>query len=215
MGLVEGKTYSRAVRIHKLVYETLHRLAWKSFLEQCKDDEMLHDLAEKLESLILEVKFEEFETVLHDPVCIKIMDGFENQLEFLRTENGSLSAIWMSYLDLVDKMLKLLRASREGDWELHVSSVRAMLPWCFAYDARNYARYMSSYYQDMMTLKDEHPEAYHFVECGGFSVQMIAVNPFGRIPVDQAVEETVNKDTQTPGIQNDSVSSLMLCKSII
>ena len=66
-----------------------------------------------------------------------------------------------------------------------------------------------------MTLKDEHPEAYHFVESGGFSVQMSAVNTFGRIQVNQAVEETVNKDTQTPGVQRDSVSSLMLCKSII
>lgn len=24
-------------------------------------------------------------------------------------------------------------------------------------------------------------------------------NPFGRIPVDQTIEETVNKETQTPG----------------
>ena len=26
-------------------------------------------------------------------------------------------------------------------------------------------------------------------------------NPFGRIPVDQTIEETINKDTQTPGDQ--------------
>ncbi len=32
---------------------------------------------------------------------------------------------------------------------------------------------------------------------GGFSVQLGSTNPFGRIPFDQAIEETVNKDTQT------------------
>ena len=34
---------------------------------------------------------------------------------------------------------------------------------------------------------------------GSFSVQLGSVNPFGRIPVDQTIEETINKDTQTPG----------------
>lgn len=34
---------------------------------------------------------------------------------------------------------------------------------------------------------------------GRFSVQLGSANPFGHIPVDQAIEETVNKDTQTAG----------------
>jgi hypothetical protein len=34
---------------------------------------------------------------------------------------------------------------------------------------------------------------------GGFSIQIGAYNPFGRIPVYQTIEETVNKDTQTTG----------------
>lgn len=34
---------------------------------------------------------------------------------------------------------------------------------------------------------------------GQFSVQLSNNNTFGRIPVDQAIEVTVNKDTQTPG----------------
>ena len=34
---------------------------------------------------------------------------------------------------------------------------------------------------------------------GGFAVQIGEHNPFGKIPVDQACEETVNRDTQTAG----------------
>ena len=34
---------------------------------------------------------------------------------------------------------------------------------------------------------------------GGFSVHIGSQNPFGRIPVDQTIEETVNRDTQTAG----------------
>ena len=58
---------------------------------------------------------------------------------------------------------------------------------------------MSVYYSDMTSLQEEHPEVHEFMKTGGFSVQMSSKNRFGRIPVDQTVEETVNKDTQTAG----------------
>ena len=51
----------------------------------------------------------------------------------------------------------------------------------------------------MSHLKETHPETYEYVMSGGFSAQIGDQNPFGRIPIDQACEETVNKDTQTAG----------------
>ena len=87
------------------------------------------------------------------------------------------------------------RASREGDWDLHLSSIRNLIPWCFAYDKINYARYLSSYLSEMCHLVDEHPDVFTYMKSGGFAVQVGEDNPFGKIPVDQACEETVNKDT--------------------
>ena len=46
------------------------------------------------------------------------------------------------------------------------------------------------YYSDMMSLPADHPKLHEY--------QMID-SSFAPIPVDQAVEETVNKDTQTSG----------------
>ena len=43
------------------------------------------------------------------------------------------------------------------------------------------------------------PDVYMEFMKGGFSVQLGSTNPFGRISFDQAIEETVNKDTQTAG----------------
>ena len=63
----------------------------------------------------------------------------------------------------------------------------------------NKTRYLSHYYAEMTRLKTDHPEAHEFLQNGGFSVQLGSRNPFGRIPVDQTIEETANKDTQTPG----------------
>lgn len=51
----------------------------------------------------------------------------------------------------------------------------------------------------MTKLFTDHLDVHVQLENGGFSVQLGRDNPFGRIPVDQTIEETVNKDTQTPG----------------
>lgn len=51
----------------------------------------------------------------------------------------------------------------------------------------------------MTSLPKEHPQVHALLEAGGFSVQMSPDNAFGRIPVDQTIEETINKDTQTAG----------------
>lgn len=86
---------------------------------------------------------------------------------------------------MVETLLGLLRGSREGDWELHLSSISEIVPWCFAYDNLNYARYLSAYLHEMSRLPEEHPDILEYLRPGGFSVQMNEDNPFVRIPVDQ------------------------------
>ena len=127
------------------------------------------------------------------------MEHFSTYFNSLRDKNGSFSAFWMSYIDIVEIMLGLIRASREGDWNLNLASIRAMIPWCFAYDRLNYARYLPYYYAEMSQLPSNHPDVHEEFMQGNFSVQLGSVNPFGRIPVDQTIEETIDKDTLTPG----------------
>lgn len=51
----------------------------------------------------------------------------------------------------------------------------------------------------MKSLEQQNPDIHSYLSNGGFSVQLGPQNPFGKIPVDQTIEETVNKDTQTAG----------------
>ena len=104
-------------------------------------------------------------------------------MEHLRKTNGPLSALWLSYIDMVELMLYMICASREVNWMLHLACIRQMLPWCFAHDNTNYSRYMSIYYSDMTSLPKEHPQVHAFLEAGGFLVQMSSDNAFCRIPV--------------------------------
>ena len=42
-GVMEGHKYNRAIRLHKLVYESLMRLAWKGFLSWLQSSQLDHE----------------------------------------------------------------------------------------------------------------------------------------------------------------------------
>ena len=132
-------------------------------------------------------------------MCITILDFFVTFLDILRHNRGQLAKFWVSYIDMIDILLGLLRADREGNWFLHLACIRKVIPWCLALGKVNYSRYLPVYYAQRMELESSCPELYQHFRKGYFYVQIGKHNPFGRIAVDQTIEETVNKDTQTSG----------------
>lgn len=202
--VLEGKNYNRGVRVHKLANEAFMRVALEGFYpwldkSHPSDSQQVQKCNDDISTLADDLCEDRHDEIFKSRVFQRFCDLFAEYTVHLRNTNGPLSAFWMSYINMIELLLHMIRASREGNWKLHLSCVRQMLPWCFAYNAINYARYMSAYYSDMTSLPDEHPEVHEFMSNGGFSVQMSKENTFGRIPVDQTLEETVNKDTQTPG----------------
>ena len=59
------------------------------------------------------------------------------------------------------------------------------------YDKQNYAKYLSI----TVRFPHTHPDIHQHMLQGGFSVQMGPTNTFGRLPVAQIIEESINKDT--------------------
>lgn len=204
-GVVEGKAYNRAVRVHKCIYEGLLRIAWKGFLiwmekNHARSVERVTALLTHVSQFHDEIGQHSFEILLEHDDLEHTALLWDEYLEYLRHDNGDLSAFWMSYLDIVGEiLLGLIRASREGNWDLHMSAIQKLIPWCFAYDRVNYSRYLPVYLAQMNNLQRDHPEVKEQFDNGAFAVQLSDGNPFGRIPVDQTIEVTINKDTQTTG----------------
>ena len=144
--VMEGRKYNRVVRLHKIVYEAMMRLAWKGFLPwiQVNHRVEVHHLEEALRSISTfhdDVSQASFTERMDDISLTRILQLFQEYLDSLG--NGHpLAAFWVSYLNMAEIMLGLLRAARERDWLLHLASIRAMIPWCFAYDKLHYARFL-------------------------------------------------------------------------
>ena len=70
----------------------------------------------------------------------------------------------MPYLELCELLLNLIYATRTGNWKLYLSCIGETLPWVFAYDCQNYARYLLPFLNDMLSLQQTMPkvhEAFH------------------------------------------------------
>ena len=69
------------------------------------------------------------EDLIEDVSFVNTVDLLSSYLAFLQEDNGPLSSFWMSYIDMVGNMLLgMIWASREGNWYLHLSAIRDMIP---------------------------------------------------------------------------------------
>ncbi len=172
--VMDGRQYNRAVRVHKLVYEAILRLAWKEFLpwlEQSNPSDIpsFNEAMECIRNLSDDLTDTNMAAVADNKTVLPIRRRFEEFLDIQRSgANGEMAEFWMSYVDMVEILLGLLRASREGNWMLHLGAIRAMLPWVFAYDKINYARYLPVYYAQMTQLHTSHPAVYNHFMNGSF-----------------------------------------------
>ena len=105
---------------------------------------------------------------------------------------------WNSYLEMVEVLINFVRATREGTWAMHLEGIKEMLPWFFAYDHTNYARYLPVYLAHMMLLPETHPEARTLLLKVILESNEQHYLDF-QIPVDQTIEQTLNRSTKTKG----------------
>lgn len=196
--VLEGRQYNRAMRTHKIVMEAMQRLRIKAFYEwaQKYHGHLFQPAWAAMDDVSSEITSDNFNIMLLSPEFTSLLELFD---EFCKLDRGKLAAFWDSYIDLVCLLLRFTRATREGNWVLHLASVREMLPWVFAYDRTNYARYLSVYWCEMTTLPQTHPESNALLLDGHFTVQRNSKSAFAQVAVDQTIEQTLNRDSKTSG----------------
>ena len=106
-GVLDGKHYNRAARVHKYIYEALMTLAWEEFLWAEDNQEAsttIEAFVDKVNSMVCDVNQQEFDDLLDSPLLAKLMTLWSDFLEHLRHNNGELSTYWMSYIDIEESV---------------------------------------------------------------------------------------------------------------
>lgn len=195
-GVISGHHYNRSLRAHKLFCEALEHLRWQSFVKTLPDDERT-----AASNLLLQLQLS-FPTDAHSRLTSG--DGWAHLMgEYVAFIQSHLHlptfAFWSSYIDMVRLALAFIRATREANWNLHLSTVRSFIPWFFAYDHTNYSRYLPAYWLEMQQLSKSHPGVHAAFMDGEFAVQRQRDHGFSGVAADQTIEQTVNRDTKMKG----------------
>ena len=184
--IFDGKHYNRAVRTQKLLYEVLYRKKLQSVVEWMKRTEQADPL------LLVS------ETDASETDALEALKSAVHSFEEATSQESEMSLFWNSSLHSIQVLLCFIRSERDGDWELHVDSLIAMLPIMFAYDRTNYSRWLPIYICDMLNLKSKEPELYEEFKRESFSVNRTG-KPIAGLSPDQVLEQTLNRDSKTSG----------------
>ena len=163
--VVSGKHYNRRIQIYKLVFEAILQADWYNFKN---DGQSLQDVTNRLQDLRTRQSEYAYERVVQ---CDGFIQLYTNFLKFCSTALLTTGCFWLSYIELVQVVLNLIRATQTGNLNLHLACIKDFLTWCFAYDRQNYARYLSVYWCDMLNLKSSHPQVENLFQNGDFVVQ--------------------------------------------
>lgn len=117
-----------------------------------------HGIKKFIENLAKTFPDEQFKDYTLSEEFQNIQNGFNTYVNKKSATNKTMG-IWMVYMQMVQTLLLFIRATRDNNWELHLSAVRSMLPWFFAADHVNYARYGSIYWLEMICMNTTHPGA--------------------------------------------------------
>ena len=205
--LLAGKQYNRGLRAHKLTLEALFRLQWRAFVcwlsEQDDSDFDLSALQDDIQSVR-----ESFRT--SDPSdcidkvnnLIESLKPIERQLDAFKTkgrEKSQTFAFWDNYMKMVSLLLSFIKAEHTGNWQLHLSTTKAMSPYFFfAMDRKNYSRWLPVYLVDMQTLDAVHSTVKQEFLIGNHAVSR-SQNSFSQVWTDMALEQSVNLDSKSKG----------------
>ena len=113
-------------------------------------------------------------------------------------------------MDIIWLILWFIRATKENNFELHLTALHELCPLVFTYSHYNYSRYMPACLVTMLNLSDTHPGALELFRSNGFSASRSTV-PLSRNPVDITFEQ-IRPSTTMP---NHMVASLASVGTIL
>ena len=82
-----------------------------------------------------------------------------------------------NFMRMFESLLLFVRATRQKDWQLHLTSLNGLVKYFFTHELQNYARMVPVYLSEMFALKEQDPELWEYFKQGNFSVNKTRI-PF-------------------------------------
>ena len=181
MALLQGKSYNKGIKGHKLIMEVLLRLKWDALCSwvskgggagvESEGGSILNLDNSVIERYRTATTAEEKKEVYL--LFCNTATHAEGLLTRLKQESSSkLFKFWGKYIEMILLLLEFIRAEREGDWELHLKVTSKMIPYFFCNGSLElYSRWLSLYIMDTRHLQEKALDVYNEFVRGNHTVR--------------------------------------------
>ena len=197
---ITGKMYNRGVRCYKLMYEALYHLLIQQmethYQNNVWNNQFIGEAKSKIEEAFPELSAENFSAFQDSQEFWTFCQLFLYFKQKLQKNGSDLEKFSLSFIEMVEHLVNVLYATRTGKWHLYLESLRNILPYTFAYDHLNYAKYMTAMLGEMLNLEQNHPNVCREFVAKNFCVKL-SPHSFSSVEADKVIETTINRDTKT------------------
>lgn len=204
--LLSGHAFARALRAHILVFTAIgtrvcqmHDLAtvhkdhllniFKRFSQPVEDQEIISPPDE----FHIDDALASIATCSKDPIMISLNNALADTMNKLK-DNGPTAQLWVQYFQCISISLQFLEAERLGNFNLHLQTVREMLPIFHASGHFAYAKFGQMYLQDAEALPEIMPvEEYRLYSEHGYFTVRRSDKPWSGVWSDMMIETTLNR----------------------
>ncbi|XP_053373150.1 uncharacterized protein LOC123533634 [Mercenaria mercenaria] len=158
------------------------------------DQTLLNDIAvlyDKLEKEELDVPS------ITQNIAVQSVAGIlceeRKKLEISRT-----AKLWFMYIDMISILQQFIRAERTGDWILHLSTLKKMLPYFAASGHNLYLKSAYIYLQNMLKLEKEHPDVYLDFQSGSHVIRR-SNRYWAGLSSDLVIEQVLMRSVKSTG----------------
>lgn len=208
--MLTGHAYARALRAHIMSFTALGIIICRNLNPSDEFQNSIKNFFSTWDSEPPLLTDCEEQTFITD-MC----ERFIQQLTLME-ENGPTSKLWIQYFKSIVIVLQFLEAERLGNWELHLQSVKQMLPFFHASGHYQYAKYAQIYLQQMANLEliMDPLEFDEYTKKGFFTIRR-SEKAWAGIWSDMVIEQTLNRFFGTDLKHGRDVTSSVVTKYLI
>lgn len=193
--LMSGHAYARSYRAHMMTQAALMLL----LLEECSSlkDLIINEFRDIHNQTVNKQKT--VEDAMKESKTNEIMTKLEEVCEGL-VKTSRTSKLWLQEFKLANLVLDFILAERIGDWNLHINTVKQMIPYFHAAGHLLYAKSAQIYLQQMLSLqtKMSNEDFERFVNKGFFTVRRTDGFFTGNW-TDMTIEQTLMRSSKSIG----------------
>ena len=188
--IIEGKHLYRAMEAHMVTLITLYSLLIPALWDNGFDgkpeiEKAASDVNVSIKNIQEPLKIKEAHVKM---VAAIEQVGFLTNLNNADEHLSGMHSFLRNYMKQFECILRHIRASRQGEWRLHLAAQEELCKYFFAHDHLNYARLSPLYCAEMWRLETSDPDTWKALEDGDFCVTKSSI-PFCSIGPDHGIEQ--------------------------